>query len=197
MRVQKTYSELKEHFQSRGMEAEFWRSEADYLLHLMVKPDLSQVRTPLRFVKEKVISTRTSWYNKWWARFLRWAVKIRDNLIRTWPDHLDNREFERTTRPPDWLRDLLHSSALEISYDYEELSTEVLERVRAQLNYLSYRGIKPSKILMGPKAKHNLEVEAINYGYCSEPCPEGWYVTLFGLRAQESPFLAEDAVIVC
>ena len=197
MRVHKTYNDLEEYFQTRGMETRFWQHEADHMLHVLVKPNLGQVQTPLKFTKQKIVYENSPWYAKRWARLLRWIIRVRDGVVWADPSNPIRWKLEKILRPPAWVRELLWAKAISIDYEYEELPAEVLERIITMIYYLKHKGVEPSKILTGSRAQHTLEREVKSYGYIVEPCPEGYYTTVFGLPIQVNPFLAKDAVVVC
>jgi hypothetical protein len=148
---------------------------------------------PILVTSTKVTTAPASWHNWWLARFIRWVAKKR--LLYRKP-----LKWLKLWRRLGWLSELAFANAVEVTYERDELPKDALECARAMINYLTYRGDKPDRILVGPKALHDLE-ESFVSGYSEFLTPymldRRGRCEIFGIPIQVNPFLAEDAIIVC
>lgn len=173
--------DLEQYFKGRGMKARFWQDQADYMLHILVKPDIGQAESRLHFLRPHVSVEHSPWFDHWWARLLR-RIHARWKIL------------------PYWLRELVWAERVHYSESLQSLPSDVLERIKVMRHYLMGRRINPTKVVIGAKAMMKLRTETMRgYGdyYPITFGEHGFSERIFDLEIQINPFLTEDAVIVC
>lgn len=178
---------LVKELETRGLEGQWTSDVADNIFSLFARPNLKSVPLSVYYCPLSVQTDLASWRKCWWVRLLRWVY------FKLVPYRLHDRLM------PHWLIELIRARHIHVNYTLEKLPEDVLERIQVMRHYLLQHKIKPTKVLMGQRALFDLKSGSVSgYGdYWVENLVSGNFDTIFGLEIQVSPFLAEDAVIVC